>query len=152
MLVSDTWSAPPPKKTNAVCADLPENGFIILITSFFSTVVMVDIDLPGGGTLLHWLQTGMTVQAVPGTPPLSMVVQGNASAAYLQPNPPAKAPLTHRYVQLLLDTTGATNANDALVQAGTTRQGFNTQQVLSGAGLTAERIVGGNFFTVTNGQ
>lgn len=117
-----------------------------------SIVVMVDVDLPGGGTLLHWLQTGMTVEAVSGTTPLSMVVQGNASAPYIAPNPPAQAPLTHRYVQLLLDTTGAANADAALIQAAAARQGFNTQQALVGAGLTADKIVGGNFFTVTNGQ
>lgn len=113
---------------------------------------MVDIDLPGGGTLLHWLQTDMTVEQVPGTPPLSMVVQGNASAPYIAPKPPAQAPLTHRYVQLLVDTTGLTSSDAILIQAAATRQGFNTQQVLSAAGLTADRIVGGNFFTVSNGQ
>lgn len=113
---------------------------------------MVDIDLPGGGTLLHWLQTDMTVETVSGTPPLSMVVHGNASAPYIAPNPPAQAPLTHRYVQLLLDTTGLADSDTALIQAAATRQGFNTQQVLIAAGLTADKIVGGNFFTVTNGQ
>lgn len=115
----------------------------LLTRVFFSTVVMIDIDRPKGSTLLSWLQTGVTVEAVSANPTLSMVVPGNASAPYIPPNPPAQAPLTHRYVQLLLDATG---------MAATTRQGFSTQDVLSVAGLTADKIVGGNFFTVTNGR
>lgn len=122
---------------------------------------MVDIDLPGGGTLLHWMQTNMTGKPVGADPAgageamsaSTMVQGGTAAAKYIAPNPPAQAPLTHRYVQLLVNTTGApAAANAALEKAAATRQEFSVEKTLAAAGLKDADVVGGNFFTVTNGK
>ncbi len=72
------------------------------------------------------------------------------AAAYIGPSPPARIPLSHRYTQILVDTSGfQTEGTNALLTAAMTRQGFNVEEVLSQVGLQG-KVVAGNFFNVTN--
>ncbi|KAI1753360.1 PEBP-like protein [Xylaria castorea] len=131
-------------------------------TSF--AVLMIDLDIPTDSppqtnTLLHWLQEGLTQSssAVPlnttmgSTSAFVLVVPGDeAYAPYLGPAPPARIPLSHRYTQIVVDTSDVSGAGlDALKAAAATRMGFNAQSVLTAAGL-ADKVVAGNFFNVTN--
>ncbi len=78
--------------------------------------------------------------------------RANASAAapYFGPNPPARVPLTHRYTQILVDTTALTEqGTQALRTAAATRGGFDAAAVLARAGLQGS-VVAGNSFNVTN--
>jgi phosphatidylethanolamine-binding protein len=128
---------------------------------------MVDLDIPTNtppatSTLLHWLAIGYTQPsnttafpvAANGTTAQAYLFNAPASPAaaqpYAGPNPPARIPLTHRYTQVIVDTTGATNASlTALQRAAMTRQGFDVAAVLASANLTG-KVVAGNWFTVTN--
>lgn len=127
------------------------------------TVMMVDPDIPpataGGATseLLHWMQSNLvssnTSTMIGGVQAFEMVIQGNTTpvASYIQPSPPDKAPNTHRYTQLLLNTTsvgGNTTALSILMTAGKTRTNFSAVNVVKAAGVS---IVAGNSFNVTNG-
>jgi hypothetical protein len=125
---------------------------------------MIDLDIPTNNppqtnTLLHWMQTDLK----PATAATALNTSaGNANAfalqtgqtaafaTYLQPNPPARVPLSHRYTQILVDTTGVQQtALDSLKSAAQTRQGFKAQEVLTAAGLQS-KVVAGNFYNVTN--
>jgi len=123
---------------------------------------MIDLDIPTNNppatnTLLHWLQTGLTLQTQAtrlGQQNVFLLEnRGNATAAaaaYIAPNPPARIPLSHRYTFLLVDTSGIqAQGTNALTTAAATRQGFNALQVLTQAGL-AQRVLAGNFLNVTN--
>ncbi|KAM7221745.1 hypothetical protein V8F06_002953 [Rhypophila decipiens] len=135
-------------------------------------ILMIDIDIPTNtppatNTLLHWLQTGLTpsrtstIITIPGaSSPLSIFLLQNGSnttpiTPYFGPNPPARIPLSHRYTQILVDTSAATaQGMRALEQAarpagGGVAIGFNASAVLSQAGLSG-KVVAGNFFNVTN--
>jgi phosphatidylethanolamine-binding protein (PEBP) family uncharacterized protein len=129
-------------------------------TSF--AVVMIDLDIPTAPphTLLHWLQTGLTQSSsaialnttMGSTNAFVLSVPGDeaAFAPYIGPAPPARNPLSHRYTQILVDTSAASEQElAALKQAAGTRMGFIAQDVLTSAGL-ADKIVAGNFFNVTN--
>jgi len=130
-------------------------------------VIMVDLDIPAdnGGqtnTLLHWMQTGLTLSTQATTlqsgnggqnqQVFLLQNRGNAAALaeYLGPNPPARNPLSHRYTFVLVDHSNISQQGlQALQQAAQTRLGFNTATVLSQAGLSSN-VVAGNFFNVTN--
>ncbi|KAI1811597.1 phosphatidylethanolamine-binding protein [Poronia punctata] len=128
-------------------------------TSF--AVLMIDLDIPTEEphTLLHWLQTGLTQS--PSSTPLNTtlgsqdafifsVPQDEAFAPYLGPGPPAKTPLSHRYTQILVNTSGASDEDLAVLEAAAeNRQNFIAQDVLTSAGLV-DKVVAGNFFNVTN--
>ncbi|KAI1486151.1 phosphatidylethanolamine-binding protein [Biscogniauxia mediterranea] len=131
-------------------------------TSF--AVVMVDLDIPTDSppqtnTLLHWMQTGLTQSTSAtalNTTAGSMDVftlqtsQQTAFAAYIGPSPPARTPLSHRYTQLLIDTSSATAEDLSVLQsAAATRMGFNANTVLTQAGLV-DKVIAANFFNVTN--
>ncbi|KAI3324946.1 PEBP-like protein [Xylariaceae sp. AK1471] len=129
-------------------------------TSF--AVVMIDLDIPTDNphTLLHWLQTGLTqspsataLNTTMGSTSafvLSVPQDEAAFAPYLGPAPPAKTPLSHRYTQILVDTSAASEQELAVLkEAAATRQNFIAQDVLTSAGL-ADKVVAGNFFNVTN--
>jgi len=129
-------------------------------TSF--AVIMIDLDIPTNNppatnTLLHWMQTGLTLQTQAtrlGQQSVFLLEnRGNSTAAlapYIAPNPPARIPLSHRYTFILVDTSGIqTQATNALTTAAATRMGFNAQQVLTQAGLD-QKVLAGNFFNVTN--
>ena len=81
---------------------------------------------------------------------LSSANNETAFAPYFGPSPPNKAPNTHRYTQLLLDTSGTNNsvAIAQLKQAAATRTNFNAVNVVKAAGVP---ILAGNSFDVSNG-
>jgi hypothetical protein len=125
---------------------------------------MIDLDIPTNtsttNTLLHWMQTGLT----PATSPTMLnttagqnmvfLLQNTSNTApaapYVGPGPPARNPLSHRYTQILVDTSGlATQATSVLETAAKTRLGFDAMTVLKQAGL-ATKVVAGNSFNVTN--
>jgi hypothetical protein len=127
---------------------------------------MIDLDIPTDNppqtnTLLHWLQTGLTPSTTPtqlnttsGTMSVFLLQNGTDTpapiAAYRGPNPPARIPLSHRYTQILVDTSEmAEEGEEVLRSAAETIRGFDAQSVLERAGLGG-RVVAGNFYNVTN--
>ncbi|KAI0814383.1 phosphatidylethanolamine-binding protein [Xylaria sp. FL0064] len=132
-------------------------------TSF--AVLMIDIDIPTDNppqtsTLLHWMQTGLTqgssassLNTTTGSVTafvLSVPQDEAAFAPYIGPAPPARIPLSHRYTQILVDTSDASDETlSALQTAAANRLGFSAESVLTSAGL-ADKVVAGNFFNVTN--
>ncbi|KAI1391376.1 PEBP-like protein [Hypoxylon trugodes] len=132
-------------------------------TSF--AVLMIDLDIPTNSppqtnTLLHWLQTGLTqsstattVNTTTGSKNVFLFEKSQGQAAfaeYLGPSPPARIPLSHRYTQLLVDTSDATQDDlNVLQQAAASRQGFSANDILTQAGLV-DKVLAGNFFNVTN--
>lgn len=134
-------------------------------TSFM--VIMVDLDIPSTTnphTFLHWVQTDLT----PSTAASAVAAASNATSAttqaftlnntkgtaalvpYTQPNPPAQNPLSHRYTQVLVDTSALSATALATIQAAVqSKVGFDVATVLQNAGLTAN-VVAGNSFNVTN--
>jgi hypothetical protein len=127
---------------------------------------MIDLDIPtdnppATNTLLHWLQTGLTQSSSPvvsnttssGSTKsyvLSVPQDEAAFASYIGPAPPAKIPLSHRYTQILVDTSATSEEELATLKtAAASRLGFDAQSVLTTAGL-ADKVVAGNFFNVTN--
>ncbi|CAJ2507930.1 Uu.00g091160.m01.CDS01 [Anthostomella pinea] len=131
-------------------------------TSF--AVLMIDLDIPTANppetnTLLHWMQTGLTQDTAATTINTTMDAMNAflfqtsdvaAFAAYIGPAPPARIPLSHRYTQILVDTSAATEDElDVLKTAAANRSGFNALSVLTEAGL-ADKVLAGNFFNVTN--
>lgn len=125
--------------------------------------MMVDLDIPSDQnphTFLHWMQTGLTpattastISASNGSTQvftLSNAMNTNAIVAYTQPAPPAQNPLSHRYTQILVDTSAMDSTGlSALQSAAATRVGFDTNSVLQAAGLSSNAVAG-NFFNVTN--
>ncbi|KAI1746246.1 PEBP-like protein [Xylaria scruposa] len=131
-------------------------------TSF--AVLMIDLDIPTDSppktnTLLHWMQTGLTqsssavsLNTTSGSESaFEFSVSGDeAFAPYFGPAPPARIPLSHRYTQIIVDTSDVTDAGlAALKAAAANRMGFDAQSVLTSAGLV-DQVVAGNFFNVTN--
>lgn len=124
---------------------------------------MVDLDIPSDQsphTFLHWMQTGLTpvitastISAPNGSTQaftLSNAKNTSAIVAYTPPAPPAQNPLSHRYTQILVDTSSMTSAGlSALQSAAETRVGFDTDSALQAAGL-GNNVVAGNSFNVTN--
>lgn len=124
---------------------------------------MIDLDIPSTQnphTFLHWMQTGLTpattsttMTTVNGTVQgftLSNAKNTSAIVAYTQPGPPAQNPLSHRYTEVLVDTSAMTSTGlAALQQAAGTRVGFDINTALQAAGLT-NNVVAGNSFNVSN--
>lgn len=120
--------------------------------------MMVDPDIPpataGGATseLLHWMQPGLvsanTTTTIGGMKVYELINPTNTSAiaSYIGPAPPNKSPTTHRYTQLLLNTTGNSTALSTLTKAGATRSNFSAVDVVKNAGLT---VLFGNSFNVS---
>jgi phosphatidylethanolamine-binding protein len=71
----------------------------------------------------------------------------SALATYIQPSPPNKSPNTHRYTQMLLNTTGNSSALSTLSTFAKTRSGFSAVNVVKSSGLN---VLFGNSFDVTN--
>lgn len=124
------------------------------------TIIMVDLDIPTNttetNTLLHWMQTGLTpatTETTLNTDQLFLLEVPSDTAAlapYIGPNPPARNPLSHRYTQILVDTSDlSTDGTSVLASAAQTRRGFNALSVLTQAGLEGE-VIAGNYFNVTN--
>lgn len=128
-------------------------------------VLMIDMDIPTNtppqtSTLLHWMQTGLTAATTATTLNTTsgstsvFLLQNNSNtapfASYFGPSPPARVPLSHRYVQILVDTTGTPQTSlDSLRTAAQNRSGFNADTTLRAVGLNT-RVVAGNFYNVTN--
>ncbi|KAB8291656.1 hypothetical protein EYC80_006456 [Monilinia laxa] len=122
------------------------------------TVMMVDPDIPsskaGDSTsqFLHWMQSGLTsantTTTIDGQKIYELVNEKDtpAFATYLQPNPPNIAPTTHRYTQLLFNTTNMNMSLTTLQMAGKNRGGFNAADVAKSARLT---VIMGNSFNVS---
>lgn len=124
---------------------------------------MIDLDIPSTQnphTFLHWMQTGLTpattatsLTTVNGTVQgftLSNAKNTSAIVAYTQPGPPAQNPLSHRYTEVLVDTSAMTSIGLAALQkAAGTRVGFDINTALQAAGLT-NNVVAGNSFNVSN--
>ncbi|KAF6789009.1 phosphatidylethanolamine-binding protein [Colletotrichum plurivorum] len=144
-------------------AQEPTFGTTEPLTGKSFAIIMVDIDVPSAaGTFLHWAQTDLAPDATTKTVQLgadgertihTLSIAGGAAAIadYRGPSPPARNPLTHRYVELLVDTSDITPEGTQALQALSNRQGAQVNDVLTQAGL-ANKVVAGNFFTVTNGQ
>ena len=121
--------------------------------------MMVDPDIPpataGGATseLLHWMQTGLvsanTMTTIAGQQVYELVNPANTSAlaSYFGPSPPNKVPESHRYTQLLLNTTSNSSAIVTLQQFAATRTNFNAVNAVNSAGLV---VLAGNWFVVSN--
>ncbi|KAK4229822.1 phosphatidylethanolamine-binding protein [Podospora fimiseda] len=128
-------------------------------------VLMIDLDIPtdnppATNTLLHWMQTGLTpattatqLNTTSGTIRAFLLENTTNTApivAHFGPNPPARIPLSHRYTQILVDTSDITDEDiQVLRTAAATLRGFNAQQVLAQANL-GDKVVAGNFYNVTN--
>lgn len=126
---------------------------------------MIDLDIPTNAppktnTLLHWMQTGLTPAKTPSmlntTSGAKMVflLQNTTRTAplapYIGPGPPARLPLSHRYTQILVDTSDIrAESTGVLESAAQTRLNFSAMSVLMSAGL-ADKVVAGNSFNVTN--
>lgn len=149
---ADTQSAP----TLATQSKLDGTSFAVL---------MIDLDIPTDNppetnTLLHWMQTGLTqsssatsFQTTTGSLSgfvFSVPEDEDAFAPYLGPAPPAKIPLSHRYTQIVVDTTEVSEAGLAALNASVgDRLGFDVLTALTSAGLE-DKVLAGNFFNVTN--
>ncbi|KAH7032951.1 phosphatidylethanolamine-binding protein [Microdochium trichocladiopsis] len=142
----------------------PQIGTLSKLDGTSFAVFMIDLDIPTANppatdTLLHWAQTGLAQSASPsnlgGTNAFLLTAAAGEAALvpYFGPNPPAKVPLTHRYTQILVDTTGASAANLAKLQQAVKakQKGFDVASALQAAGLS-DKVVAGNFFRVTNQQ
>jgi hypothetical protein len=124
------------------------------------TLMMVDPDIPPAvpgnptGELLHWLQPGLISASTPSTLAgrtvytLTNPSNVSALATYLQPTPPFKVPYSHRYVELLLNTTAVDTKNGSVLQMASSgaRTPFDAVKVLRDAGVV---IVASNWFNVT---
>ncbi|KAL0941517.1 uncharacterized protein CTRU02_204280 [Colletotrichum truncatum] len=132
-------------------------------TSF--TIIMVDIDIPtenppATDTYLHWFRTGFVQDS---SPTLLSLNNGSAysiyqfrsnhgdQAHYVSPAPPAKTPLRHRYVEILVDTSNISGEAATIMGgvASLNRKGVNVEGILTQAGLI-DKVVAGNWFTITN--
>ncbi|KAL9942268.1 hypothetical protein ACHAQF_004905 [Verticillium nonalfalfae] len=128
-------------------------------------IMMIDMDIPTNAppqtsTLLHWAQTGFTSSPTPmvlnstAGPKTVYVMQNLAQqpplAEYIGPNPPARAPLAHRYAFVAVDHTQITQQGlSALSQATSERLGFDAVQALTAAGLQMNAVAG-DYFIVRN--
>ncbi len=122
--------------------------------------MMLDPDIPastpGGptGERLHWMQQGLvsanSTSTIAGRKVYQLINPGNVSAfaAYQQPTPPYKVPYSHRYVEVLLDTTNMPN-NSVLATFAGNRSSFDAVKVINTAGVS---VLLGNWFNVTNAQ
>ncbi|ESZ89758.1 hypothetical protein SBOR_9858 [Sclerotinia borealis F-4128] len=125
------------------------------------TVMMVDPDIPpaksGGDTsqFLHWMQTDLTsantTTTIGGQKVYELINVKNTSAfaTYLQPNPPNIAPTTHRYTQLLFNTTNMNMSLTTLQTSGKARGNFSSADVVKRAKLM---VLMGNSFDVSFGD
>jgi hypothetical protein len=122
-------------------------------------VIMVDPDIANAptdsktGQFLHWMQAGLesatTTSTIGGTTvfELKNVANTSAFATYAQPSPPNQKLTTHRYIQLLVNTTGNSSTIMKLMKAGATKTNFSALAVVNSAGVN---VAFGNYFNVTN--
>ncbi|KAK0742286.1 hypothetical protein B0T21DRAFT_448986 [Apiosordaria backusii] len=127
--------------TPRLATTLPLNG-----TSY--SILMIDLDIP---TAQPPRQTPCSTGSKPDLGFLLLNTTGEAPVVgYFGPNPPARVPLSHRYVQILVDTSDITEeGEEVLRRAGGMLRGFNAGEVLREAGLEGG-VVAGNWYNVTN--
>ncbi|KAK4241222.1 phosphatidylethanolamine-binding protein [Achaetomium macrosporum] len=151
--------------SKSVTSSEPRIGTLARLNGTSYAVMMIDLDIPTNNppqtnTLLHWMQTGLTpsstatqLNTTSGTIRAFLLENRSnttAVAPYFGPNPPARVPLSHRYTQVLVDTSGMTEeGGQALRAAAAARSGFEASAVLAQAGLEG-KVVAGNFYNVTN--
>ena len=144
---------------------MPRVGTLARLTGNSYAILMIDLDIPtdtppATNTLLHWAQTGLTPANTPTrlnttTGQLTVFLLENSTntppiLGYFGPNPPARIPLSHRYTQILVDTSDVEPEDIAAIQtAAATIRGFNALTVLTAADLE-DKVVAGNFYNVTN--
>ncbi|KAK0754821.1 phosphatidylethanolamine-binding protein [Schizothecium vesticola] len=148
----------------------PRLGTLTRLPGTSYAVFMIDLDIPTAtppqtSTLLHWLQTGLRPATTatrirsPATGEelsVFLLENGTAPAAplvpYFGPNPPARVPLAHRYVHLLVDTSGAEAEDlEVLRERARTGRGFDVGRVLEEADLDdAGEVVAGSWLVVRN--
>ncbi|KAG4026846.1 hypothetical protein MFRU_036g00790 [Monilinia fructicola] len=138
-------------------ASAPILGTTTKLTGTY-TVMMVDPDIPsskGGDStsqFLHWMQSGLTsantTTTIGGQKIYELINEKDtpAFATYLQPNPPNIAPTTHRYTELLFNTTNMNMSVATLQMAGKNRGNFNAADVAKSAKL---KVIMGNSFNVS---
>ncbi|KAK3359251.1 phosphatidylethanolamine-binding protein [Lasiosphaeria hispida] len=143
----------------------PRIGTLARLTGTSYAVLMIDLDIPTNtppatNTLLHWMQTGLTpattatrINTASGTLSVFLLENSTNTApilGYFGPNPPARTPLSHRYTQILVDTSDIDPEDITVLRtAAATIVGFNALTVLTAADLEDE-VVAGNSFNVTN--
>ncbi|KAG9231303.1 phosphatidylethanolamine-binding protein [Amylocarpus encephaloides] len=122
-------------------------------------VIMTDPDIPGAptdsktGQFLHWIQPDLESAASSTTVAgetmfeLKSTTNATAFATYVQPSPPNRALTTHRYIELLVNTTGNSATAMTLMRAGMSRQNFSALNVVNQAGV---QVLFANYFNVTN--
>lgn len=141
---------------------MPEIGTQTKLNGTSYAVLMIDVDIPTNAppatsTLLHWMQTGLTpattatnLNGTSGVFLLQNTSNTAPFATYISPAPPARIPLSHMYVQILVDTTGVSQtALESLKTAAANRSAFSAEKTLTAAGLQ-NKVVAGNFYNVTN--
>lgn len=123
------------------------------------TLLMVDLDIPPADDStttterLHWMQSGLSsanrTSMIGCEVGFALVNPANISAfaAYEQPSPPDKPPISHRYVQYLLNTTSMPHNLAVLADLAMSRTFFNATSAVSKAGVS---LVAGNWFNVSN--
>ncbi|KAK0720492.1 phosphatidylethanolamine-binding protein [Lasiosphaeris hirsuta] len=143
----------------------PRIGTLVRLTGTSYAVLMIDLDIPTNtppatNTLLHWMQTGLTpattatrINTASGTLNVFLLENSTNTApiqAYFGPNPPARTPLSHRYTQILVETSDVDPEDITVLRtAAATIVGFNASAVLTTADLEG-KVVAGNSFNVTN--
>ncbi|KAK4143759.1 CEN-like protein 1 [Dichotomopilus funicola] len=160
-----------------VTATQPRIGTLEPLNGTSYAVIMIDLDIPTNNppetsTLLHWLQTDLVpapaatlLNTTSGTAIRAFLLQNRTDAntgaetaravlaPYIGPSPPARVPLSHRYTQILVDTSDLTAGGSEALRAAVTgtaqRRGFDAPAVLKAAGLE-NKVVAGNSFNVTN--
>ncbi|KAK3308679.1 phosphatidylethanolamine-binding protein [Chaetomium strumarium] len=153
--------------SKSVTSSEPRIGTLARLNGTSYAVMMIDLDIPTNNpsqtnTLLHWMQTSLVpsstatqLNTTAGTIRAFLLEKDGSDTTALQPyfgpNPPARVPLSHRYTQVLVDTSGMTeDGGEALrAAAAASRSGFEAAAVLAQAGLEG-KVVAGNFYNVTN--
>lgn len=166
-------SPPPHPQTNPpspspATTPQPRLGTLTRLPGTSYAILMIDLDIPTAtppqtSTLLHWLQTNLRPATTPTrirTPATGaeisvfLLENGTTPATapmvpYFGPNPPARVPLAHRYVQLLVDMSGVGAAGlEVLRESARVGRGFDVGKVLGEAGLTG--VVAGSWLVVKN--
>ena len=138
---------------SADTASAPSLGTATKLIGIY-TLMMVDPDVPSGNEStmesLHWIQAGFTssdTTTIAGQTVFELLNTAitSALAAYIQPEPPARVLFSHRYVQMLLNTTSI-DVNATLGAAAAIRGEFDSEGLVKAAGWT---FVMGNSFNVT---
>ncbi|KAH6626345.1 phosphatidylethanolamine-binding protein [Chaetomium sp. MPI-SDFR-AT-0129] len=150
-----------------VTATQPRIGTLEPLNGTSYAVIMIDLDIPTNNppetsTLLHWLQTDLVpapsatlLNTTSGTAIRAFLLQNRTDAntgaetaravlaPYIGPSPPARVPLSHRYTQILVDTSDLTAGGSEALRAAV---------LGTGAGATGAARGNGNMNRNGNGN